>query len=82
MERDQFIMPGFIDCHTHASQYPNLGLGFNCTLLDWMDKYSLPVETQYYKIDYAQKVYAQVVVSTFLHMHVPIQFTPKLDECQ
>lgn len=23
----QFLMPGFIDCHIHAPQYPNIGLG-------------------------------------------------------
>ncbi|KAJ9500733.1 hypothetical protein H2202_003949 [Exophiala xenobiotica] len=41
---DGFFFPGFIDAHIHAPQYPNLGL-FEGTLLDWLEKYTFPMES-------------------------------------
>ena len=34
----QFIMPGLIDTHIHASQFPNAGLALDLTLLDWLER--------------------------------------------
>lgn len=68
-------MPGFVDCHTHGPQFPNHGLGSNCPLLERLDKYIYPIESQYHNIEFAKRVYAQVVVSTFLHVPVPITST-------
>lgn len=56
-------MPGFIDCHTHAPQFPNIALGLDCPLLDWLDKYTFALEKQYSNKEFAHKVYDQVVVS-------------------
>jgi guanine deaminase len=41
---NSFFFPGFIDTHIHAPQYPNLGL-FAGTLLDWLQKYTFPMES-------------------------------------
>ncbi|EFN71545.1 Guanine deaminase [Camponotus floridanus] len=60
----QFIVPGFIDCHTHAVQFPNLGLGFNKTLLDWLETYTFPLERQYTDQELAEKVFEIVVKRT------------------
>ena len=34
----QFLMPGLIDTHIHASQFPNAGLALDLTLLDWLER--------------------------------------------
>ncbi|XP_038207384.1 guanine deaminase [Zerene cesonia] len=58
---NQFLMPGFIDCHTHAPQFPNLGLGLDRPLLEWLDKYTFPLESKYKDVDFAARVYDNVV---------------------
>ncbi|XP_011251638.2 guanine deaminase [Camponotus floridanus] len=63
----QFIIPGFIDCHTHAVQFPNLGLGFDKTLLDWLETYTFPLERQYTDQEFAEKVFEIVVKETIFN---------------
>ncbi|KAJ9111433.1 hypothetical protein QFC19_001202 [Naganishia cerealis] len=59
-ERD-FICPGLIDTHTHAPQYPNLGLGQEYELLDWLQQLTFPGEAKFTDLEYAQRVYDEVV---------------------
>ncbi|XP_039760220.1 guanine deaminase [Pararge aegeria] len=61
LKPDQFVMPGFIDCHTHAPQFPNLGLGLDRPLLEWLSKYTFPLETKYKDKQFAADVYEKVV---------------------
>ncbi|KAF4520214.1 hypothetical protein B566_EDAN009939, partial [Ephemera danica] len=42
----QFLMPGLVDTHIHAPQFPNLGLGYDKTLLDWLEAYTFPMESR------------------------------------
>lgn len=56
------LIPGLIDTHIHAPQYPNAGLGYDETLLDWLEKYTFPLESKYYDTNFAGKVYDAVVV--------------------
>ncbi|KOB77505.1 Guanine deaminase [Operophtera brumata] len=58
---DQFLMPGFVDCHTHASQFPNIGLGLDRPLLEWLPKYTYPLEKKYSDVEFAAQVYDKVV---------------------
>lgn len=58
----QFLIPGLIDAHIHAVQFPNLGLGYNKTLLDWLEKYTFPMERRYTDLQFAEKVFDAVVV--------------------
>ncbi|XP_041983067.1 guanine deaminase [Aricia agestis] len=57
----QFLMPGFVDCHTHAPQFPNIGLGLDLPLLQWLDKYTFPLEKKYEDTQFAAQVYDKVV---------------------
>ena len=57
------IIPGFIDIHSHAPQFPNLGLGLDKELMPWLDSYTFPEEKKYSDIDYAKKVYSAFVKS-------------------
>lgn len=57
----QFIMPGFIDCHIHAPQMPNIGLGLDKPLLEWLEEYTFPLESKYIDNEFAMKTYKKVV---------------------
>lgn len=59
-----FLCPGMVDTHTHAPQYPNNGLGAELELLEWLEKYTFPLEKRYADEKLAQNVYSSVVVRT------------------
>ena len=50
-DKNEFLLPGFIDSHVHASQYPNNGLGLDLPLLEWLQKYTFPLERRYEQMD-------------------------------
>lgn len=56
-----FYFPGFIDTHTHASQYPNTGIFGSSTLLSWLETYTFPLESSYADPARARLVYTRVV---------------------
>lgn len=60
----QFLLPGFVDCHIHAPQYPNIGLGLDLPLLQWLETYTFPLEAAYKDNVFARKVYNAVVRRT------------------
>ncbi|CUS10035.1 unnamed protein product, partial [Tuber aestivum] len=59
--RNHFFFPGLIDTHIHASQYPNLGLFGESTLLDWLHKYTFPLEASLTDPAKAKRTYSQCV---------------------
>jgi len=59
-----FFFPGLIDTHTHASQYPNVGLFGSSTLLSWLETYTFPLESSYGDDARARHVYARAVRRT------------------
>ncbi|KAK0620029.1 hypothetical protein B0T14DRAFT_537630 [Immersiella caudata] len=62
-----FFFPGFIDTHLHASQYPNVGIFGNSTLLDWLNTYTFPLEASLSDPAKARKVYTRVIRKTLAH---------------
>ncbi|KAL0105160.1 hypothetical protein PUN28_016657 [Cardiocondyla obscurior] len=60
----QFMIPGFIDVHTHAVQFPNLGLGYDKCLLEWLETYTFPLEKKYINRKFAEQVFETVVKRT------------------
>lgn len=63
LENGQFLIPGLIDGHIHAVQLPNLGLGYDKPLLDWLSTYTFPLEKKYEDTKFADRVFDAVVVS-------------------
>ncbi|CAG5921594.1 unnamed protein product [Menidia menidia] len=57
-------MPGMIDTHIHASQYSYAGTALDLPLLQWLNTYTFPVESRFKDLEFAQKVYSQVVKRT------------------
>ncbi|CAG8534352.1 28457_t:CDS:2, partial [Racocetra persica] len=45
----------------HAPQYPNSGIGMDLPLIDWLNKYTFPLEQSYSSTKFAEKVYPTVV---------------------
>ncbi|KAF1959910.1 guanine deaminase [Byssothecium circinans] len=65
--RDGFFFPGFVDTHTHAPQHPNTGLFGTTTLLDWLEKYTFPLESSFSNLQKAQRIYSNFVSRTLSH---------------
>lgn len=59
--KDALIIPGFVDLHAHASQFMNRGLGLDCELLPWLERYTFPEEAKFKDPAYAEKVYRKFV---------------------
>ena len=58
----EFLMPGLIDTHIHAAQFPNAGLGYDLPLLQWLEKYTFPTEAKFSQLQFAHETYSRVVV--------------------
>lgn len=54
---DKMIIPGFMDTHLHAPQWPNQGVGYSEELLPWLDKYTFPLESKFSDVSFAEKYY-------------------------
>ena len=53
----KLIIPGMVDLHIHASQYPYRGTGMDYELLEWLEKKAFPEECRYADLDYAARAY-------------------------
>ncbi|KAF8882424.1 hypothetical protein BD779DRAFT_1612446 [Infundibulicybe gibba] len=61
LPQGQFIMPGLVDTHTHAPQFPNLGSGQQYELLDWLERVTFPMEAKFNDLAFARHTYEAVV---------------------
>lgn len=61
LDSDQYILPGFIDLHVHAPQWPQAGLALDRPLADWLNHYTFPLEVKFSDPAYAQRVYHDFV---------------------
>lgn len=58
---NKLIIPGMSDLHLHASQFGYKGTAMDVTLLDWLDKYTFPIESKFKDEKYAKKAYKTFV---------------------
>ncbi|OEJ88592.1 putative guanine deaminase [Hanseniaspora osmophila] len=75
----KFFFPGFVDTHCHASQYPNAGIFGKTTLLDWLNKYTFPLEKSLQDLNIANKVYTKVIQKTLSHGTTTIAYYATID---
>ena len=61
----QYLLPGFIDLHVHAPQWAQSGTALDIPLYDWLNTYTFPLESKFADLDFAEKVYDDLV-STLL----------------
>lgn len=61
LNSDEYILPGFIDLHIHAPQWPNAGVALDRPLNEWLDVYTFPMEAKYRDVEFAKRVYDDLV---------------------
>jgi guanine deaminase len=52
-----YVLPGLIDLHIHAPQYPQLGKALDRSLEDWLARYTFPLEARYVDLAFARRAY-------------------------
>ncbi len=57
----QYVLPGFVDLHIHAPQFPQLGKALDVPLEVWLQTYTFPLEARYSDAGYARAVYERLV---------------------
>lgn len=75
------LLPGFVDLHVHAPQYPQLGSALDVPLEEWLFRYTFPLESRYADLGFAETVYRALVADLiasgtttalyFATVHVP-----------
>jgi guanine deaminase len=56
-----YLLPGFVDLHVHAPQFPQLGSALDVPLEAWLQKYTFPLEARYADAAFARKSYRLLV---------------------
>ena len=59
----QYFLPGFIDLHIHAPQWAQAATALDIPLQDWLDTYTFPLESKFSDLDFARKVYQDLVTT-------------------
>lgn len=59
-----FLVPGFVDTHTHAPQFAIAGLGYELQLLEWLKTYTFPSEAKFESLEYAARICHKAVART------------------
>ena len=57
------VLPGLIDTHVHAPQWPQLATGLDLPLDRWLFDYTFPLEARYADEAFARSVWADLVPS-------------------
>ncbi len=61
LKEGQYLLPGFVDLHIHAPQWPQLGKALDLPLYDWLQQCTFPLEAKYADLEFAQTSYSSLV---------------------
>jgi len=61
LREGQYLLPGLVDLHVHAPQWPQRGLALDLPLEDWLQAHTFPLEARYADARFAATVYASLV---------------------
>lgn len=67
LEDHQRLLPGLVDLHIHAPQWPQLGTGLDLPLETWLFEYTFPLEARFVDPDFARSVWDHMVPSLLRH---------------
>ena len=59
--KGQYLLPGLVDLHVHAPQWPQLGKALHLPLSDWLQVYTYPLEARYEDLGFARRSYLSLV---------------------
>jgi len=57
----QYILPGLVDTHVHAPQWPQLGKALHLPLEVWLQEKTFPLEAKYADAAFASRMYESLV---------------------
>ena len=57
----RYLLPGLVDLHIHAPQWPQLGKSLHLPLEDWLVHCTFPLEAKYADAAFAERIYASLV---------------------
>jgi guanine deaminase len=57
----QYLLPGLVDLHVHAPQWPQLGRALDLPLEEWLQAHTFPLEARYADLGYADSMYESLV---------------------
>lgn len=63
----EIMIPGFVDLHIHASQWPQAGTALDRPLESWLGEYTFPLESRFKDLEFANEIYRDVVSTTLKH---------------
>ena len=63
----QFLLPGLVDLHIHAPQWPQLGKALHLPLDEWLQHYTFPLEARYDDLDFARVAYESLIDNLLAH---------------
>jgi guanine deaminase len=61
LPKGSYLLPGFVDLHIHAPQYPQLGSALDVPLEVWLQRHTFPLEARYADAAFARKSYPLLV---------------------
>lgn len=61
LRNGQYLLPGLVDLHIHAPQWPQLGKALHLPLYDWLQQCTFPLEAKYSDLEFARAVYDSLV---------------------
>jgi len=67
LKNGQYLLPGMIDLHIHAPQWPQAGKGLDLPLDQWLQTYTFPLESRYQDIEFAKSIYPRLVNTYLSH---------------
>lgn len=67
LSESEVMIPGFVDLHIHAPQWAQAGTALDRPLETWLGEYTFPLEAKYRDLDFANRVYQDVVQTTLSH---------------
>lgn len=64
---DRVLLPGLVDTHIHAPQWPQLGTGLDLPLEQWLFEYTFPIEQRLTDASFAARVWPDMVATLLAH---------------
>ncbi|HQT66156.1 MAG: guanine deaminase [Rhodospirillales bacterium 20-60-12] len=57
----QYLLPGLVDLHVHAPQFPQLGKALDLPLDRWLMEHTFPLEARYEDVGFAAEIYGRLI---------------------
>jgi guanine deaminase len=80
LDANQRLLPGLVDLHIHAPQWPQLGTGLDIPLERWLFDYTFPLEARYADSAFATEVWNHMVPTLLAHGTTTAVYYATIDE--